>query len=435
MTYIKKNKESAFICIAITIASLVMGILFKLSEYRMLGGLQFLDPGVHKAFGILCGIIIFLIPYEMIIFISRMFFDKTEREPIINRMLAFYFVYILTELVISFTRDLKVGYSYSDKRIFIFLSTMALIAIIIESFSIIKNNIALFAFNFILIILKMYDIFSVTESAYRVILTTAAIIIGCNICYFIYDRKYKLVNAIVSTAGCISFFLLIICCTWRSRWKRALIAIFNPSDKFHISYSWERIEIRKLPLFSMPEDVSWYTKYKHPFIMINYNLGVAALITVLLMFIVITVAVVRSYKILSKNRFSALMFIYLIFAVSFLYSLLADLGLLNPAGDVPLATVNLAFIMTMLAIRLFFVFPIPQKVKDYFIFKYYEDEEIENDDEIDLEESEEIVLLKTIGQRLDRIEEIQALLLEEIDKIKNDKIKSNENDFKEREHE
>ena len=434
MTYIKKNKEAAIICIAITIASLVMGIIFKLSEYRMFGGRQLLNPGLHPAFGILFGIIIFLIPYEKIIFISRMFFVETEGDHIIKRTLIFYGPYIVALSVISFICSLKLDYSYSEKKIFMFLATIALTAIIIESFMVIKNNIAFITFNLILIIFNMYELFAVTESAYRVVLTTVTVIIGCNICYFIYDRKYKLINAIVSIAGCTAFFLFWINFTWMWKWERALRAIFNPSDQFYMLYSWERIEISKLPLFSMPEDVTWFTKYKHPFIMVNYNLGAVALITVLLMFIIITVAVVWSHKILSKNRFSLLMFIYLIFAVSFLYSLLADLGVLNPAGDVPLASIKLAFIMVMLAIRLFFYFPIPQKVIDYYSFEYVEDDEIEEDDEEKLEKSEEMLLLKAVGHRLERIEEKQAMLLKEIEMLKNDII-SNENDIKEGEDE
>jgi phosphotransferase system glucose/maltose/N-acetylglucosamine-specific IIC component len=92
----------------------------------------------------------------------------------------------------------------------------------------------------------------------------------------------------------------------------------------------------------------------------------AAILLMILGFLMITLAYLRSCRILTKGRLMANTFIYSLFAVLYIYTLLADLGFVPTAGYVSLVSALLYIPAIGIVIRTF----ITRKVSEKTIRKY-----------------------------------------------------------------
>lgn len=110
----------------------------------------------------------------------------------------------------------------------------------------------------------------------------------------------------------------------------------------------------------------------------------------ILAFVIITIAFIRSHKILFENRFKLLTFIYFLFATLYVYTFLADLGFVPAAENVLLISAKIYIVAIGIVIRLFITRPVPKSTIETYTYTEKTDDD---DDEYLFEE-----LLKTIRE-------------------------------------
>ena len=237
--------------------------------------------------------------------------------------------------------------------------TLLMAWIIINSFKLIKNNIRLFIIGLFLIMANGTAVYSLTDSFYNATLTTLAMFICWNVFNFMSDRnmRYKAFSLIASIICAGELFNIGVDLTDR---YNLLSAWLNPTEESNLAYSWEYLALNNHSL-NMPSDLPLHKQIFYPFLSINNYVGIAALLLMFLAFVIITIAFIRSRKILSKNRFSIAICIYTIFAVLYIYTLLADLGFVPTAGYALYVSAKSGIVAIVIVIRLFIQTKVPIK--------------------------------------------------------------------------
>lgn len=398
-----KRKESIAICIAIVAAYLVLSVIYKLDliaiyQHDAEIARYLLKPDLKSLF---ITMILMCFPYERVGYgwadFIKHFGIKTENRTKIITIEALVLYGIISGFNIWVNESLEDIYVYyrvrNTETLSVFLLTILMTWVIVNSFKLIKGNMKLLLFDLAAITLNGVMIYYLKESFFCAVLFAGSMLVAWNICNLISDRSHKLLSLFVSLVGSVGILCNAILITEK---QTALMAWLNPEDYF--IYSWEHLALAQHSL-KMPEDL-WFSKHIcHPFISTNYYLGVGALLLLFLVFVIVTIAFVRSYKILSENRFRLFTFIYTLFAVVYIYQFLADLGFVPTAGNVCLIFIPGYILEIGIIIRLFIKLPVLQekienhlgikKIKDYFDdddFEFDDDDFEFDEDDLDLEE-------------------------------------------------
>lgn len=365
----RKRKESIAICVSMVVAYFVLSFIFKLNTIKMyeIDDISSLLKTDVKM--LVITMILMCFTYEGMSII----------EPLVFYGIA---AWILIESHTYYYR----GYPYITKEIPIFLMTASMSWGIANSFKFIKSNKHLLIIGLAAITLNGVVIYNIQDSFFYAALFAGSMLVGWNICNLTSDRSHKILTSCASVLGGIVIFFSAILMEGK---EKSLVAWLNPTAENNLIYSWEHLALSQHSL-KMPEDLPFSRYWVHPFISTNYYLGTGAVILLILVFIVVTIAFIRSYKILSENRFRLFAFLYALFAVIYGYQFLADLGFVPTAGNV-IFFYSATYILGIgIIIRLFITRPVPkQTILDRvleFIFKVFEmDDDFDLDDDFDFD--------------------------------------------------
>ncbi len=315
-----KKVEKVILCGAIVLAYLILSTvtLFYQSKMGVHISISYILENRFEA--ILMMLILMIIPYEKIYSLIKSLEDS---KTIAIVSIAIYCVCAF--LAIKFSADL---FEWESKvaQITALLITMVAIWVLTKSFYLLKNDIALFIVDIALIIANSLVVYEITGDYYSCIITMVGLLIGWNICNFVSGRKYKILSLLAS----------IVC---------GVVTYYNV---FYIG-KHSFLKQHTLSLDNIPV----IEQYNHPFIAAYNYLGVVPFLLMIVAFIVATVAVIRSYKVLAKSRFIVMVFIYCLFATLYVYILLADLGFLPTARYLFLVDSKLYIPVIGIMIRLF----------------------------------------------------------------------------------
>lgn len=153
-----------------------------------------------------------------------------------------------------------------------------------------------------------------------------------------------------------------------------------PYEKWNLDYSLEHLALKGHSL-KVPADFPFEFLRNHPFMNTYTYLGLGALLLLFAVFILLIVELVISYKMLSRNRWMVLLFMFSIVAVNFLYVLMADLGFLPTAMNISFVNTYFYLPMIGIAIRLFITKPVPETIKEK--YTYSEDSNVDEIDELE----------------------------------------------------
>lgn len=365
----RKKKETIAICISMVAAYLVLSLIFKLNTIKMY---EIED------------ISLLLKTDVKILFITMILMCFTYEGISIIEPLVFYgtVAWILIETHDYYLR----GYLYPTKEVLIFLMTASMSWVIANSFKFIKSNKHLLLIGLAAITLNGVVIYNIQDSFFYAALFAGSMLVGWNICNLTSDRSHKILSSCASVLGGVGIFFGTILMEEK---EKSLIAWLNPTAEKNLIYSWEHLALSQHSL-KMPEDLPFSRQWVHPFISTNYYLGTGAVILLILVFVVVTIAFIRSHKILSENRFRLFTFLYTLFAVIYVYQFLADLGFVPTAGNVIFFYSATYILAVGIIIRLFITRPIFKKtILEYvieFIFKVLEmDDDFDSDDDFDFD--------------------------------------------------
>lgn len=365
MTESGKKTESIIICSAIAVTYIAMYVLTLVLEGKLYSlGIRYDEIIKMNIESLIVALLFAFIPYERINdiwhkdIIGKWLGIKpknAERKILIE---AGIFYILFSGALICIKKSCFIHWDFRLTKIFAFIITLLAAWILINTFSLIKNDIILFIVGHAFIILNGVGIYILSNSFFTAAFITVSLILGWNICNFMSDKKFKILKLIASLLCCAGSFGAAIGITGKFD---VLSAWLFPYKEANLPYSWE-LQVLNHHSLNVPDTFfSWYRQLYHPFMAINTYLGVGALIIMFLAFLILTVAYVRSYKILSANRFKMLSVIYGLFAVIYLYMLLADLGFTPTAGGI-LVIFQTNIVIIGIVIRLF----IRRKVKKSF---------------------------------------------------------------------
>ncbi|MGN0413022.1 MAG: hypothetical protein ACI4FV_08290 [Lachnospiraceae bacterium] len=358
-----KRRESIGICVAVIVAYLAMYVLTLMYEDAIAPGMQIGYILRMNMDGLVIALIVALIPYEKISYIwhrdfVQYWFGVRSRNNEINMMIEAAVLYGISFFVSIWLKDNLFQWKYRNVILLAFILTVMMAWIVVNSFKLIKSNVWLFTVDLIAIATNSFIVYILTNNFYKTALTTCAMFIGWNVCNFLSDRKYKLLSLLASILFGAEAFGMVVDLAGK---YRELDAWIDPTKMMNIPYSSD-LRALKSHTLRMPDDFPWFKQFDHPFISINHFLGTGALMIMFLAFVIITIAFVRSYKILSENRFKLLIFLYSMFAVTYIYTLSADLGFVPAATNVPIISVRIDIIAIGIMVRLFLNRPVPQRV-------------------------------------------------------------------------
>lgn len=379
MTEKRKKRESVCICIAVVATYIMMYVMTLLYQNAILGGLHFANIFKMNVESLVIALILAIIPYERLSYVWShdalgYWFDIKTKNNKRNMLIE---AIVLYGILLYFCIGAKASIyprDYRNLKMIALILTLLMAWIIINSFKLIKNNIRLFIIGLFLIMANGTAVYSLTDSFYNATLTTLAIFICWNVFNFMSDRnmRYKAFSLIASIICAGELFNIGVDLTDR---YNLLSAWLNPTEESNLAYSWEYLALNNHSL-NMPSDLPLHKQIFYPFLSINNYVGIAALLLMFLAFVIITIAFIRSRKILSKNRFSIAICIYTIFAVLYIYTLLADLGFVPTAGYALYVSAKSGIVAIVIVIRLFIQTKVPIKtIEAYDDYKHenYED--------------------------------------------------------------
>ena len=442
MTEKRKKRESVCICIAVVATYIMMYVMTLLYQNAILGGLHFANIFKMNVESLVIALILAIIPYERLSYVWShdalgYWFDiktkNNKRNMLIEAIVLFgILLYLCIGAKASiYPRD------YRNLKMIALILTLLMAWIIINSFKLIKNNIRLFIIGLFLIMANGTAVYSLTDSFYNATLTTLAMYICWNVFNFMSDRglKYKSFSLIASIICGAELFNIGVEQTERNN---ILSAYFNPTE-CNLPYSWEYLALNNHSL-NMPNNLPLHKQIFYPFLSINNYLGIAALLLMFLAFVIITIAFIRSRRLLSKNRFSVLIFIYILFAVLYIYTLLADLGFVPTAGYALHMSEKSYIVAIVIVIRLFIQRKVPISTIEAYDYKCKEHDEDEESEQIFLNSviEEENIQRKTTEHIIDYLalhEHKLNLINDNLDKIYEkigvEKIKENDYGYEE----
>lgn len=335
-----RRKKNFAVWTAIIISYCTMYVLIFAADCAIpsINGIMW-DHVFHRNLnGLFWGLLLALIPYEKI---ANYFGNwRIFAGGVVYAFLSYLFIWYSS---ISFRR-LDVGF-----KVISFCLSIMIAWIITESFTYIRKKILLFLSDIVLIVINATVIFRSTRSFFLMFIISVALLIGFNFCNFIYRKSYKVVTGLASVVSGGLLLLVAKDCTRRfSAWS----AWFRPEFNSELSCATVHQALRSHSL-NIPAGISEIEVYNHPFLMIYSYLGVVAFIMFILAFIVITIAYISSFKLVSKKRYSLLTFIYFIYAVLYIYMLLADLGFVPTPTAIRLIEPEIYFVGIGIVIRLF----------------------------------------------------------------------------------
>lgn len=363
MTETKKKRESIIICLAVVVAYIAMYILTILYKNAIAPGIQIGYVLKVNIESMVIALVLALIPYERLNYIWHRdivgyWFETKSKNNARNMLIEAGVLYLLFSVACIWINDFFFRWDTRSIKLMTFFVTVFVAWILVNIFELIKNNIGLFIVSHLFIIANGVAVYLMTGGFYAAALITFSLVVGWNVCNFMSDRKYKLLNLLASVLCSAEMFNIAVDVTGK---YRALDAWLNPDKEINLPYSWELKALSQHSL-KLPEDFPWYRQFNHPFLAINSHLGIGALILMFLAFVIITVAYIKSRKILTENRFKLLSFIYAMFAVLYVYMLLSDLGFVPTPGGVLLVSVKTYIVGIGIMIRLFIRREVPESV-------------------------------------------------------------------------
>lgn len=392
MSETRKKRESIIICSVVIVSYIAMYVLTLMYENAISPGIMFDHVFRINIESMITAVLLAIIPYEKLNYIWHKDLvgywfgiksNNIERTMLIEAAIL-YIIFWLSNFGL---RSFFYFFVLKNTNLIIFIISIVMVWILINCFKLIKSNISLFVVSHLFIMVNGLNIFRMTNRFYITALVTISLVLGWNVCNFMSDRKYKLLSLLISVICSTELINIAIDITGK---YRAFDAWLNPNKERNLIYSRELRALNQHVL-KLPDDLPWYKQYDHPFIAINTYLGIGALIVMFIVFIVITIAYIRSRKILSENRFKLTTFIYVMFAVVYVYTLSADLGFVPTATGVSLLLEKIHIVTIGIIIRLFIRREVPASTIE--AFDYYQ-EIYQADDNFELELLREIEQIK-----------------------------------------
>lgn len=381
MTETKKKREPIIICLAVVVAYIVMYTLTIMYVNAIAPGIQIGYVIQMNIESMVIALILALIPYERINYVWHRdivgyWFETKSKNNERNMVVEACVLYLLFSVACIWVSDFFFRWDTRSIKLMTFIVSVFVAWILVNIFELIKSNIGLFIVSHILIMANGVVAYLMTGGFYAAALITISLVVGWNVCNFMSDRRYKLLTLLASVLCSAELFNIAVDVTGK---YRALDAWLNPDKEINLPYSWE-LKVLSQHSLKLPENFPWYRQFNHPFLAINSHLGIGALILMFLAFVIITIAYIKSRKILTENRFKLLSFIYAMFAVLYVYMLLSDLGFLPTPGGVFLVSVKTYIVGIGIMIRLFIRREVPESVVETYeyrdkVYKYEDDME------------------------------------------------------------
>lgn len=444
MTEKTKKWEAIFICVAVVVAYIMMYVITLMYENAISSEI-YADIIIRKNIEALAiaGIVI-LIPFERLSYIFnqdivRVFLFSKPKDS--NKRLFIESAVVYGMIVFwctLFKSDYYVSISKRTDLIQIVM-TFAMIWFMVNSFKLIKSNTWLMVVDILAMFVNGAAIYWITNSSFKAGLTIISMYVAWNVCNSMSDRKNKLISLVASTISTAALFDLAIEFTGK---QRALAVWFNPTLEINLPYSMEQ-RILGYNSLNLPECLAVSRQYNHPFRATYHYFGLVALIIMIMAFVIITIAYIRSHKLLSKGRFNVLTCIYSMFAVLYIYTFLADLGYVPTAFNVALLSVNMYAVAIGVVIRLFIVRKVPESTIDFFSYNDELDEFYDDDEDYDynlsltvmkekrIQRKQADIMIQYLASQAHELDIIYENLYKIYDKIGEEMIKDCDDGYKE----
>lgn len=370
MTEMRKKKESIIICSAVVVAYIVMYVLTILYENAIAPGIQIGFVFKMNIESMAIALILALIPYERLNYIwyrdlVGYWFGIKLKNNERNMVIEAGILYFLFSIACIWINDSFFRWDNRNTKLITFIETVFVAWILANLFKLIKSYISLFIVSHLFIMANGMVVYFMTGGFYSAALITISLVVGWNICNIMLDRKYKLLNLLASVLCSAEIFNIAVDVTGK---YRAFDAWLNPDKEINLPYSWELHALSQHSL-KLPDDFPWYRQFNHPFLSMNSHLGFVTLLLMFLAFVIISIAYIRSHKILSESRFNLLTFIYALFAVLYVYILLSDLGFVPTPGGILLVSVKIYIVGIGMVIRLFVRREVPESMVEAYAYK------------------------------------------------------------------
>ncbi len=291
-----------------------------------------------------------LIPYEWIGYIWRgdLVYKHIGISPSnikIARIISAIVFYALIVLVGIWLDDrLFFGHRLYTHTFSMFL-TWIVLYIIIYSFEILDNNVSLLIFDLFMIIANGVFVYNYTNQFFEAFFVTAAL--GILWCVLMLTSKRKNKNRAMIGFCAVNLSAFFAAIYFTGRWDKVIVW-FEPEN---YDIGWEHLLLAGHSL-QLPDYMSSYFAARHPFSAIFSYLGAVPLILFILAFIGMGILVIYSRKLLTRNRYMALLGLYLLFAIIFVYTFFADLGFV-PTSTMDVVNLYMQIIFIGLMIRIF----------------------------------------------------------------------------------
>lgn len=288
--------------------------------------------------------VIMIIPFERIYAwvkekeLSPYSRDVPARENGFSVLLTLYVICGFSGVVVCKLLSANCGYLFS------FAASLIALVIIIGSVSWIKNNVSLVCFNLLMLLFNGLLLLYLTTSFYVGLIYSVSLALTYCVSFLRSARNQKIRNVLFYLAlGLIILFAVILGVGKTAR----LNAWLHPEDS---TMGWERLLLQGHTLYVPGEQFDFYSR--HPFVTMYTELGIVPVILCIVAFLTVTFLLVYSRKFLSGKRYDIMVGVYMLLAVTFVTTLLADFGLF-PTTSLPLVSGSTIFIQAGLMIRVF----------------------------------------------------------------------------------
>lgn len=228
--------------------------------------------------------------------------------------------------------------------LFSFAASLIALVIIIGSVSWIKNNVSLVCFNLLMLLFNGLLLFYLTDSFCVGLLYSVSLALTYCVCFLRSARNQKIRNVLFYLALSLIILFAVILGLGKTD---QLNAWLHPEDS---TMGWERLLLQGHTLYVPGEQFDFYSR--HPFVTMYRELGIVPVILCIVAFLTVTFLLVYGRKFLSEKRYDIMVGVYMLLAVTFVTTLLADFGLF-PTTSLPLVSGSTFFIQAGLMIRVF----------------------------------------------------------------------------------
>ncbi len=264
--------------------------------------------------------------------------DVPARENGFSVLLTLYVICGFSGVVVCKLLSANFGYLFS------FAASLIALVIIIGSVSWIENNVSLVCFNLLMLLFNGLLLYYLTASFYVGLIYSVSLALTYCVSFLRSVRNQKIRNVLFYLA--LSLIILFAVILGVGKTAR-LNAWLYPEDS---TMGWERLLLQGHTLYVPGEQFDFYSR--HPFVTMYTELGIVPVILCIVAFLTVTFLLIYSRKFLSEKRYDIMVGVYMLLAVTFVTTLLADFGLF-PTTSLPLVSGSTFFIQAGLMIRVF----------------------------------------------------------------------------------